>query len=105
MKQSLNGNSSCAAHGEWEEIAGKIQETHEGVTTIAAYCPYLKNISESSDYMKNKLTDAATGKNQLDIKVAILLFKILGFVIVCQQAVIVFVLTGQKFNLFGLFEK
>jgi len=99
-KQHTNGLLKCDVATDWSEIKGKIVNTHETSITLSKYLPHLEKLDALED-IKNHLLDAATGKNQLDIKVATLLFKILGITIIALLAVILFLLTGEHWGILG----
>ena len=98
MKQEQNGLLKCDVSSDWGSIKEKIVNTHETSVTLAKYLPHLEKLDALED-IKSHLMEAATGKNQLDIKVATLIFKILGATIFVLLAVILFILTGQKMGL------
>lgn len=93
----LNGEVNFAA-------IEKIDQIHSDMNEFKTWLPHLGKLDALED-IKDHLMDAATGKNQIEVKTATLIFKILGGVIIAQTVTIVFMLTGQHFGLFGLFGK
>jgi hypothetical protein len=98
--QQSNGLLKCDVATDWGSIKSKIVDTHTTSLTLAKYLPHLEKLDALED-IKNHLLDAATGKNQLDIKVATLIFKILGLTILALLAVILFLLTGEAWGILG----
>lgn len=106
MKQVANGDMpfNCKVAAEWESVKGKITETHATSVTLAEYLPHLKKLDALED-IKDHLMRAATGKDQIDIGVAKMLFKILGITITALLFIIVFLLTGSHWGFLGSMHK
>lgn len=102
--QQTNGLLKCDVSSDWKTIREKIVETHSVSVTLGKYLPHLEKLDALED-IKDHLMDAATGKNQLDIKVATLLFKILGITIVALLFVIIFLLTGESMGILGVLHR
>lgn len=103
-QKHINGLMACDVSTDWKTIREKIVDTHATSVTLGKYLPHLEKLDALED-IKNHLMEAATGKNQLDIKVATLIFKILGIAIFALLVVIVFLLTGEAWGILGVLHR
>lgn len=102
-------NHTCPLAEHWEQhknefqkITSKVTETHNIMNQIHTHTQHLSKLDALED-IRDSLISKATGRDQLDTKTAMIMFKILGAVIVTLLLTILFLLTGQSFNFFKLF--
>ncbi len=107
----INGLSkhNCPLSRDWDKhredfmkMTSKISETHTIMNQILVHTQHLSKLDALED-IRDSLISKATGRDQVDSKIAIMIFKILGLVIATLLLTILFLLTGQKLNLFSLF--
>jgi len=91
--EDLNGSINCVLRSSWKETSGKVSEMHTAIKTMTEYLPHLSKLDALED-VKEHLMKAATGRDQLETKTAMAIFKILGVVIFGLLAVIVYLLTS-----------
>lgn len=87
---------------DFEKMTSKVSETHVLMTQIMTHTQHLSKLDALED-IRDTLINKATGRDQLDTKTALIMFKILGAVIVTLLLTILFLLTGQSLNFFKLF--
>ncbi len=87
---------------DFEKMTGKVSETHIIMNQILSHTQHLSKLDALED-IRDSLISKATGRDQLDTKTAMIMFKILGAVIATLLLTLLFLLTGQHFNLFTLF--
>lgn len=78
----------------------KLEEIHVYTKEILTYARHLEKLDALSD-IRDHLISVATGKDHIQSKIAIMLFKILGAVILCLIGIIVFLLVGEQWGLIG----
>lgn len=81
----------------------KIDRTHDAMLQIVPHIQHLSKLDTLED-IRDTLLEAATGRNHIDANMATLVFKILGAVILTLLFVLLFLLTGQHFNILTLFK-
>lgn len=101
-EQYINGALKCRIPLETFTM---LQETHVNTKETLRYAKYLENLS-SLKRMEDKITDAALGKGWVDIDTFNKVIRsnniLFGVVVLGLVAVIVFLLTGQRFDWFKL---
>lgn len=87
---------------DFEKMTAKVSETHVIMNQILTHTQHLSKLDALED-IRDSLISKATGRDQIDTKTAMVMFKILGAVIVTLLITLLFLLTGQSFNFFKLF--
>jgi hypothetical protein len=87
---------------EFEKMTSKVGETHIIMNQILQHTQHLSKLDALED-IRDSLLESATGRNHLETKTAMVMFKILGAVIATLLLTILYLLTGQHFNLLTLF--
>lgn len=100
----------CPLAGDWErrkdqyeKTVIQIQETHQVMNQILKHAQHLTKLDALED-IRDSLLSSATGRDHIETKAVILVFKILGLVIFSLLLTLLFLLTGQHFNLISLFK-
>lgn len=88
---------------DYEKTVTQIQETHQAMRQMLVHTQHLMKLDALED-IRDSLINKATGRDQLDTKTAMVMFKILGAVIGVLLLTLLFLLTGQHFNLLTLFK-
>ena len=88
---------------DFEKMTNRVSETHVVMNQILTHTQHLSKLDALTD-IRDSLINKATGRDQLDTKTAMVMFKILGAVIATLLLTLLFLLTGQHFNLFTLFK-
>jgi len=102
-------NGSCHLNDdEWIEYRERADRMEAVISEIKAqnanlveYCSHLKKL-DALDDIKDHLLAAATGRTQLDVGIAKMIFWMLGIVIVTLCFVIAFLLTGHRLGYVNL---
>lgn len=89
-------------YSEFQTIIEKVDNAHKRIGQMLEHTQHLSKLDALED-IRDSLISKATGRDQIDSKIALLLFRILGAVIVTLLFVILFLLTGQKLNLLSIF--
>jgi hypothetical protein len=110
--RSVGGDNrvDCPIADEWrshqetvKKPISQIDEMHNSITQILKHTQHLTKLDALED-IRDSLLDSATGRNHLDLKTATTLFRLLGWVIGALLLTILFLLTGQHFNILTLFK-
>lgn len=97
-----NGIEYCKLKSEvWKETQVKVSEMHNAIKTMSENLPHLRKLDVLED-IKEHLMNAATGRDQLQTKTAMTIFKILGGVIFGLLATVVYLLTSGHVKVPGL---
>lgn len=99
----VNGKSTCPVYEDWaehkeqtKEIANKIVRMHSVMEKILDHTTHLHKLDKLDNL--SLLVAAVTGKNDNEGKLAYLVARVLGLVIVGLTIIIVGLLTGQHFG-------
>lgn len=98
-KQEINGLLYCVASKE--DLFNKVNQIYVETNGMSKYLSHLSKLDVLED-IKLHLMDAATGKDQLQTKTAMVIFKILGGVIFGFLATFVYLLTAGHVTIPGL---
>lgn len=102
-------NGTCHLNDdEWVEYRQRandmeaiIKEIREQNSDLVEYCSHLKKL-DSLERIENYLMSAATGRTQLDLGAARMVFKILGAVIITLLFALAYLITGQSLGWLSL---
>lgn len=83
-----------------ESHARKIEEIFVHTKEILTYARHLEKLDALYD-IRDHLISVATGKDHIQTKVVVMIFKVFGIVILCLIAIIVFLLVGEQWGLIG----
>lgn len=79
----------------------QIEESHGLLKMMSGHTIHLKKL-DALDEIKTSLISSATGRDQIDAKIAMLLFKILGVCNIALVFALIALVTGQHFSLVDL---
>lgn len=82
----------------------KIEDMYMHTREILTYAKHLEKLDALND-IRDHLISAAIGKDQIQTKTALLIFKILGVVICALLAVLLFLLIGEKADIIGMLHR
>lgn len=119
MGDRVNGLLHCKIDHTWTQTVSRVDDMHRAITEMREYLPHLEKLEDMqrSDQAKlqalqtiattnveirDRLLGAATGKDHLETKTAVLLFKILGIVIIGLLTALVFFLTSGNIHLLNM---
>lgn len=91
----------------WEEhksellrMSQRVGDLHVNMANIMQHTKHLEKLDALTD-IRDSLIGPATGRDQLQTKTAMSIFRILGIVIIGLLLTIVFLLTGENFGWLG----
>lgn len=109
MIKEMNGapHKNCPVWEDWEhhkaqtkDIVSKVTDINTTMARILEHTTHLHKLDKLDNL--DLLVKAVAGKNENDGKMAYMVAKILGFVIIGLVFIIAALLTGQKLQLFTL---
>lgn len=80
-----------------DDMVIKLALLEDHLNRLVINTKHLEKLDHLAD-IKDKLLESATGRNHVDIGTVRTLFRILAVVVVALTGIVVFLLTGEKFN-------
>lgn len=96
--ESENGSFKYIPCRLTPDVVTKINESHANTLTLMKYAQHLEKLDALTD-IRDHLMRSATGRDQIPTKTAMLIFKILGFVIAILAFAIGALLMGERLGL------
>ena len=105
MSKSNGISADCPVADDWfkhrketGETAQKVKDMHATLAKIEQHASHLQKL----DLIADHLMDAATGKNQIEMKSVHFMMKIAGVVIIGLTFIIFFLITGDSLKWFDI---